>query len=93
MQSSPCIKFNKEGILLAVSTEDNGVKVLANSDGIRLLRTVENRSFDASRVAPAAIVKVKALYIYTYIQLYIHLCIYIFYKKIGRASCRERVCT
>ncbi|XWS70724.1 hypothetical protein CRYUN_Cryun03dG0072000 [Craigia yunnanensis] len=54
---SPCIKFNKEGTLLAVSTEDNGVKVLANSDGIRLLRTVENRSFDASRVAPAAIVK------------------------------------
>ncbi|XVE71480.1 hypothetical protein DITRI_Ditri10aG0153700 [Diplodiscus trichospermus] len=54
---SPCIRFNKEGTLLAVSTDDNGVKVLANSDGIRLLRTVENRSFDSSRVAPAAIVK------------------------------------
>ncbi|XWS27035.1 hypothetical protein CRYUN_Cryun26dG0081300 [Craigia yunnanensis] len=54
---SPCIRFNKEGTLLAVSTDDNGVKILANSDGIRLLRTVENRSFDASRVAPAAIVK------------------------------------
>ncbi|XP_022749661.1 topless-related protein 4-like isoform X2 [Durio zibethinus] len=54
---SPCIRFNKEGTLLAVSTEDNGIKILANSDGIRLLRTVENRSFDASRMAPAAIVK------------------------------------
>ncbi|XP_007013507.2 PREDICTED: topless-related protein 4 isoform X2 [Theobroma cacao] len=51
---APCIRFNKEGTLLAVSTEDNGVKILANSDGIRFLRTVENRSFDASRVAPAA---------------------------------------
>ncbi|KAK8602143.1 hypothetical protein V6N13_058201 [Hibiscus sabdariffa] len=54
---SPCIRFNKEGTLLAVSTDDNGVKILAKSDGVRLLRTVENRSFDASRVAPAAIVK------------------------------------
>ena len=78
MQPSPCIRFNKEGTLLAVSTDDNGVKILATPDGIRFLRTVENRSFDASRVAPATIVKVKALYMYTYIQLYIHLCIYIF---------------
>ncbi|KAE8657881.1 Protein TOPLESS [Hibiscus syriacus] len=54
---SPCIRFNKEGTLLAVSTDDNGVKILANSDGVRLIRTVENRSFDSSRVAPAAIVK------------------------------------
>ncbi|KAB1199378.1 Topless-related protein 4 [Morella rubra] len=54
---SPCIKFNKEGILLAVSTNDNGVKILANAEGIRLLRTVENRTFDASRLASAAVVK------------------------------------
>ncbi|XP_039027675.1 topless-related protein 4-like isoform X2 [Hibiscus syriacus] len=54
---SPCIRFNKEGTLLAVSTDDNRVKILANSDGVRLLRTVENRSFDASRVAPPAVVK------------------------------------
>lgn len=58
LQASPCIRFNKEGILLAVSTNDNGVKILANADGIRLLRTVENRTYDASRVASAAIVKV-----------------------------------
>lgn len=59
MQASPCIRFNKEGILLAVSTNDNGVKILANTDGIRLLRTVENRAFDASRVASTAVVKVQ----------------------------------
>lgn len=59
LQASPCIRFNKEGILLAVSTSDNGVKILANTEGIRLLRTVENRTFDASRVASAAVVKVK----------------------------------
>ncbi|PRQ28403.1 putative transcription factor WD40-like family [Rosa chinensis] len=41
LPASPCIRFNKEGILLAVSTNDNGIKILANSDGIRLLRTVE----------------------------------------------------
>uniref|UniRef100_A0A5B7ANF3 Putative topless-related protein 4 isoform X1 n=1 Tax=Davidia involucrata TaxID=16924 RepID=A0A5B7ANF3_DAVIN len=57
LQASPCIRFNKEGILLAVSTTENGIKILANTDGIRLLRTVENRSFDASRVTSAAVVK------------------------------------
>ncbi|KAK4257416.1 hypothetical protein QN277_007009 [Acacia crassicarpa] len=60
LQPSPCIRFNKEGILLAVSTNDNGIKILANADGIRLLRTVENRTFDASRVATASVVKAQA---------------------------------
>ncbi|WJX66909.1 Protein tpr3 [Trifolium repens] len=55
--ASPCIRFKKEGILLAVSTSDNGVKILANAEGIRLLGTVESRTFDASRVASAAAVK------------------------------------
>ncbi|KAL6974159.1 Topless-related protein 4, partial [Sarracenia purpurea var. burkii] len=55
--ASPCIRFNKEGILLAVSTNDNGIKILANTDGIRLLRKVENRSFDPSRVGSGAVVK------------------------------------
>ena len=58
LQASPCIRFNKEGILLAVSTNENCIKILANQEGIRLLRTMENRSFDASRVASAAVVKV-----------------------------------
>ena len=58
LQPSPCIRFNKEGILLAVSTNDNGIKILANADGVRLLRTVENRTFDASRVATASVIMV-----------------------------------
>ncbi|XP_016493199.2 topless-related protein 4 isoform X2 [Nicotiana tabacum] len=55
--ASPCLRFNKEGILLAVSTSDNGIKILANADGLRLLRSMENRQFDASRVASASVVK------------------------------------
>ncbi|XP_057508911.1 topless-related protein 4-like isoform X2 [Actinidia eriantha] len=57
LPASPYMRFNKEGILLAISTNDNGIKILANTDGIRLLNTVESRSFDAPRVGSAAVVK------------------------------------
>ncbi|KAI5680896.1 hypothetical protein M9H77_02123 [Catharanthus roseus] len=57
LPASPCIRFNKEGILMAVSTNDNGIKILANAEGVRLLRTMENRPFDASRMASASVVK------------------------------------
>ncbi|XP_019056179.1 PREDICTED: topless-related protein 1-like isoform X2 [Nelumbo nucifera] len=53
---SPFIRFNKEGILLAVSTNDNGIKILANADGLRLLHTIESR-FDASKVASGSVMK------------------------------------
>ncbi|KAL3840982.1 hypothetical protein ACJIZ3_025573 [Penstemon smallii] len=43
LPASPCIRFSKEGILLAVSTSENGVKVLANAEGIRLMRSIEHR--------------------------------------------------
>ena len=43
---------------MAVSTLDNGIKILANADGLRLLRTLENRSFDASRNAAETVTKV-----------------------------------
>ncbi|KAG5248557.1 hypothetical protein OIU78_014549 [Salix suchowensis] len=49
--ASPRIRFNKEGTLLAVSANENGIKILANPDGIRLLRTFENLSYDASRAS------------------------------------------
>ncbi|KAL8099074.1 protein TOPLESS-like [Apium graveolens] len=49
LPASPRIRFNKDGSLLAVSTNDNGIKILVNSDGLRLLRTIENLSYDASR--------------------------------------------
>nr|XP_043619034.1 topless-related protein 4-like isoform X2 [Erigeron canadensis] len=55
LPSSPCVRFNKEGMLLAVATADNGIKIIANPDGVRLLRTLENRSFDASRVASSSL--------------------------------------
>lgn len=46
-------------MLLAVSTSDTGIKILANADGVRLLRSMENRPFDASsRVASASVAKV-----------------------------------
>ncbi|PWA73375.1 WUS-interacting protein 2 [Artemisia annua] len=61
LPAAPCIRFNKEGILMAVSTKENGIKILANPDGIRLLRTMENnRSFDPSRVASASAAVVKS---------------------------------
>lgn len=58
LQASPCVKFNREGILIAVSTNENGIKILANQDGVRLLRTMESRPFDTSRVSSASAVKV-----------------------------------
>ncbi|RZC50495.1 hypothetical protein C5167_018929 [Papaver somniferum] len=57
LPASPRIRFNKEGTLLAVSANDNAIKLLATHDGLRLLRTFENRSFDASRVASETLTK------------------------------------
>ncbi|XP_077237998.1 protein TPR3-like isoform X2 [Tasmannia lanceolata] len=57
LPASPRIRFNKEGTFLAVSTSDNGIKIVANVDGLRLLRTFENRSLDASRVVSENAVK------------------------------------
>ncbi|KAK9130670.1 hypothetical protein Sjap_011157 [Stephania japonica] len=42
LPASPRIRFNKEGTLLAVSTNDNGVKILASADGLRLLHGIED---------------------------------------------------
>ncbi|GAV81493.1 WD40 domain-containing protein [Cephalotus follicularis] len=57
LPASPFLRFNKEGILLAVSTSENGIKILATADGVRLLRSIENRALDASRVASGTVVK------------------------------------
>ncbi|KAK9677244.1 hypothetical protein RND81_11G130300 [Saponaria officinalis] len=51
LPASPRIRFNKDGTLLAISASENGIKVLANSDGLRLLRTHENISYDSSRAS------------------------------------------
>lgn len=55
-------------MLLAVSTSDNGLKILANTDGVRLLRAMENRSFDTSRVSSAAAVKVDGTFPFLVLQ-------------------------
>lgn len=36
---------------MAVSANENGIKILGNPDGVRLLRTFENLSYDASRTS------------------------------------------
>ena len=36
---------------MAVSTSENGVKILGNAEGLRLVRTVDNRALDASRIS------------------------------------------
>lgn len=57
LPASPRIRFNKDGSFLAVSANDNGIKILANSGGLCLLRTFENRSFDASKTVSEAVQK------------------------------------
>ncbi|XAR50515.1 hypothetical protein NMG60_11004859 [Bertholletia excelsa] len=49
LPASPRIRFNKDGSLLAVSANENAIKILANSDGLRLLRSIESLPFDGSR--------------------------------------------
>ncbi|TYH01743.1 hypothetical protein ES288_A09G084400v1 [Gossypium darwinii] len=49
LPSLPRLRFNKEGNLLVVTTADNGFKVLANANGLRTLRAMEARSYEASR--------------------------------------------
>ncbi|KAG9150918.1 hypothetical protein Leryth_003045 [Lithospermum erythrorhizon] len=52
--ASPRIRFNKDGSLLAVSANDNGIKILANADGLRLLRTYETLGRSGSIISESA---------------------------------------
>ncbi|KAL8497190.1 hypothetical protein ACS0TY_020759 [Phlomoides rotata] len=61
LPASPRIRFNKNGTLLAVSANENGIKILANAEGLRLLRTFENLAFDASRASEASKPNVKPM--------------------------------
>ncbi|KAI9072958.1 hypothetical protein K1719_045087 [Acacia pycnantha] len=49
LQSLPRLRFNKEGNLLAVTTADNGFKVLVNAIGLRSLRAMETPAFETLR--------------------------------------------
>ncbi|MQL69363.1 hypothetical protein Taro_001639 [Colocasia esculenta] len=57
LPASPRIRFCKEGVLLAVSTNDNCIKILANADGLRLLHSLENRPYDTLRTSSEVGVK------------------------------------
>lgn len=60
LQSVPRLRFNKEGNLLAVTTADNGFKILATAAGLRSLRAIETPSFEALRTpVEASALKVK----------------------------------
>ncbi|XP_020595497.1 protein TPR3-like [Phalaenopsis equestris] len=54
LPASPRIRFNKLGSLLAVSTIDNCIKILANAEGFQLLRSFESRLYSASRLVSEA---------------------------------------
>ncbi|KAF5746718.1 topless-related protein 3 isoform X1 [Tripterygium wilfordii] len=41
LEPLPRLKFNKDGSILAVSTADNGFKILANNSGLRIIRSVD----------------------------------------------------
>ncbi|CAI9779383.1 unnamed protein product [Fraxinus pennsylvanica] len=58
LQNLPRLRFNKEGNLLAVTTADSGIKILANASGMRSLRTVE-APFEALR-SPMEAAAIKA---------------------------------
>ncbi|KAF8011645.1 hypothetical protein BT93_J2048 [Corymbia citriodora subsp. variegata] len=54
---SPCIKFNREGSLLAVSTSENAVKILANNKAVHLLHSNGSRALDAFKLFPGTAAK------------------------------------
>ncbi|GKV31989.1 hypothetical protein SLEP1_g40635 [Rubroshorea leprosula] len=59
LPSLPRLRFNKEGNLLAVTTADNGFKILANAVGLRSLRVIETPPFEALRTPiDSAVIKV-----------------------------------
>ncbi|KAF4389811.1 hypothetical protein F8388_009944 [Cannabis sativa] len=49
LPSFPRLRFNKEGNLLAVSTTENGFKILANAAGVKTLKAIESTAFEGLR--------------------------------------------
>lgn len=49
LPSFPRLRFNKEGNLLAVTTADNGFKILANAVGLKTLKAIDSTSFEGLR--------------------------------------------
>ncbi|KAB1204654.1 Topless-related protein 1 [Morella rubra] len=57
LPSNPRIRFNKEGTLLAVSANDNRIKILATVDGLQLIRANESHSLIGARSTPETVTK------------------------------------
>ncbi|KAG6706553.1 hypothetical protein I3842_07G227200 [Carya illinoinensis] len=53
LPASPRVRFNKEGTLLAVSANDNRIKILATVDGLQLMRTYDRHSLLAGSTSEA----------------------------------------
>ncbi|PON89542.1 Topless-related protein [Trema orientale] len=49
LPSFPRLRFNREGNLLAVTTTDNGIKILANAIGLKTLKAIESTAFEGLR--------------------------------------------
>lgn len=49
LQALPHLRFNKDGNLLAVTTADNGFKILASPAGFRSLRVMETPGSETMR--------------------------------------------
>ncbi|PWA42826.1 topless-related protein 4 [Artemisia annua] len=52
----PCIRFSKNGSFLVVSTNDNGIKILGNQEGYRIVKNTQNQS-EGRRVASGSVSK------------------------------------
>ena len=61
---------NQEGSLLAVTTSDNGIKILANNDGVRLIRMLESRAIDKNR-GPSEPINSKVVLCFWFVDLYL----------------------
>lgn len=69
LQASSRLRFNKDGSLLAVTTSDNGVKILSNNDGVHLLRLLETRATDKNR-GPSEATNSKVVLCFSFVGLY-----------------------
>uniref|UniRef100_A0A7N0U966 CTLH domain-containing protein n=1 Tax=Kalanchoe fedtschenkoi TaxID=63787 RepID=A0A7N0U966_KALFE len=49
LPASPILRFNKDGSMLAVTTSDNVIKILANGEGMSLIKMMERRSNNGNR--------------------------------------------
>lgn len=67
-QSLPRLRFNREGNLLAVTTADDGFKILANAVGLKMFKVNESTE--------SAVIKVAMIFsvcFFSYYQLFFFL--------------------